>query len=72
MTTTTETQARPRRSTASTSRPTPEAIWDAITKPEWTERYGYGGLADYDLRPGGRAITRTRRRRCAPTRACRT
>ena len=20
---------------------TPEAIWDAITKPEWTERYGY-------------------------------
>ena len=32
---------------------TPEAIWDAITKPEWTERYGYGGVADYDLRPGG-------------------
>jgi uncharacterized protein YndB with AHSA1/START domain len=31
----------------------PEAIWDAITKPEWTERYGYTGLADYDLRPGG-------------------
>jgi uncharacterized protein YndB with AHSA1/START domain len=33
---------------------TPEAIWDAITKPEWTEKYGYGGLASYDLRPGGR------------------
>ena len=32
---------------------TPQAIWDAITKPEWTERYGYTGLADYDLRPGG-------------------
>jgi uncharacterized protein YndB with AHSA1/START domain len=32
-----------------------EAIWDAITKPEWTERYGYGGVADYDLRPGGTA-----------------
>ncbi len=33
---------------------TPEAIWDAITKPEWTERYGYGGRAEYapDLRPG--------------------
>ena len=31
---------------------TPEAIWDAITKPEWTDRYGYGGTADYDLRPG--------------------
>ncbi len=33
-------------------------MWDAITKPEWTERYGYGGVADYDLRPGGRAIMR--------------
>jgi uncharacterized protein YndB with AHSA1/START domain len=31
----------------------PEAVWDAITKPEWTEKYGYGGQADYDLRPGG-------------------
>jgi uncharacterized protein YndB with AHSA1/START domain len=31
----------------------PEAIWEAITKPEWTERYGYTGLVDYDLRPGG-------------------
>jgi uncharacterized protein YndB with AHSA1/START domain len=38
---------------------TPQAIWDAITKPEWTERYGYGGRAEYDLRPGGkyRALT---------------
>ena len=32
---------------------TPEAIWDAITKPEWTERYGYGGRSEYDLRTGG-------------------
>jgi uncharacterized protein YndB with AHSA1/START domain len=32
---------------------TPQAIWDAITKPEWTEKYGYGGRAEYDLRPGG-------------------
>jgi uncharacterized protein YndB with AHSA1/START domain len=32
---------------------TPQAIWDAITKPEWTERYGYGGRAEYELRPGG-------------------
>jgi uncharacterized protein YndB with AHSA1/START domain len=33
---------------------TPEAIWDAITDPEWTQRYGYGGRAEYepDLRPG--------------------
>lgn len=33
---------------------TPQAIWDAITKPEWTERYGYGGHADYDLRQRGK------------------
>ncbi|WP_248964856.1 SRPBCC domain-containing protein [Sphaerisporangium perillae] len=32
----------------------PEAIWDAITKPEWTERYGYRSPAQFDLRPGGR------------------
>ena len=34
---------------------TPEAIWDAITKPEWTERYGYAARVEYDLRVGGRA-----------------
>jgi uncharacterized protein YndB with AHSA1/START domain len=40
-------------------RTTPEAIWDAITKPEWSQKYGYGGSVDYDLRPGGqfRAFT---------------
>jgi uncharacterized protein YndB with AHSA1/START domain len=32
---------------------TPQAIFDAITKPEWTQRYGYTNLADYDLRVGG-------------------
>ena len=32
----------------------PQAIWDAITKPEWTEKYGYGGRVEYDLKPGGR------------------
>ena len=32
---------------------TPQAIWDAITTPEWTERYGYQAPAEYDLRPGG-------------------
>jgi uncharacterized protein YndB with AHSA1/START domain len=37
---------------------TPEAIWDAITKPEWTRRYGYRGIADYDLRPGGKYVWR--------------
>jgi uncharacterized protein YndB with AHSA1/START domain len=34
-------------------RATPQAIWDAITKPEWTERFGYGVRDEYDLRPGG-------------------
>jgi uncharacterized protein YndB with AHSA1/START domain len=34
-------------------RATPEAIWTAITDPDWTDRYGYGGRAEYDLRPGG-------------------
>jgi uncharacterized protein YndB with AHSA1/START domain len=32
---------------------TPEAIWEAITSPEWTEKYGYASRAEYDLRPGG-------------------
>lgn len=32
---------------------TPEAIWEAITKPEWTVRYGYAPLVEYDLRAGG-------------------
>src|SRR5829696_3278534 len=32
---------------------TPEAIFEAITKPEWTIRYGYNNYADFDLRPGG-------------------
>jgi uncharacterized protein YndB with AHSA1/START domain len=30
-----------------------ERIWQAITDPEWTNRYGYTGYAHYDLRPGG-------------------
>lgn len=33
---------------------TPQAIWDAITKPEWIEKYGYGARAEYDLRAGGK------------------
>jgi uncharacterized protein YndB with AHSA1/START domain len=32
---------------------TAEAIWTAITDPEWTDRYGYGGFVEYEeLRPG--------------------
>ena len=32
---------------------TPQKIWDAITEPEWTARYGYSAPASFDLRPGG-------------------
>jgi uncharacterized protein YndB with AHSA1/START domain len=32
---------------------TPEAIWEAITTPDWTQRYGYRAPVEYDLRPGG-------------------
>jgi uncharacterized protein YndB with AHSA1/START domain len=31
----------------------PQAIWDAIIKPEWAEKYGYACRVSYDLRPGG-------------------
>ena len=32
---------------------TPEAIWEAITTPEWSARYGYGAASEYELSPGG-------------------
>jgi uncharacterized protein YndB with AHSA1/START domain len=28
-------------------RATPQAIWDAITKRDWSDRYGYGGFPEY-------------------------
>jgi len=34
-------------------RATAQAIWDAITSPEWTTKYAYRGAAEYELRPGG-------------------
>ncbi len=34
-------------------RATPQAIWEAITDPSWTEKWGYGLRETYDLRPGG-------------------
>ena len=37
-------------------RATPEAIWDAITKPDWNEKYGYPGRGEFDLRPGGKYL----------------
>ena len=30
-----------------------QKVWDAITTPEWTARYGYKAHSEYDLRPGG-------------------
>ena len=30
-----------------------QAIWDAITKPEWSEKYAYGGRVHYELKAGG-------------------
>ena len=35
---------------------TADAIWTAITDPEWTDRYGYGGFVHYDLEPGGALV----------------
>ena len=37
---------------------TPEAIWEAITSPEWTAKYGYHAIAEYDLKPGGKYLRR--------------
>ena len=34
-------------------RAAPEAIWEAITSPEWTVKYAYKGAVEYELRPGG-------------------
>ena len=31
----------------------PEAVWDAITSAEQTERYGYRSRSEYELHPGG-------------------
>ena len=33
---------------------TPQAVWEALTKPEWTVKYGYAPLVDYELKPGGK------------------
>jgi uncharacterized protein YndB with AHSA1/START domain len=35
-------------------RSTPEQIWEAITSPEWTAKYGYRTKAEFDLRPDGK------------------
>jgi uncharacterized protein YndB with AHSA1/START domain len=30
-----------------------EAVWQAITDPDWTERYGYHVRSEFELQPGG-------------------
>jgi len=30
-----------------------ERVWEAITSPEWSEKYYYGTRVDFDLTPGG-------------------
>jgi uncharacterized protein YndB with AHSA1/START domain len=34
----------------------PEEIWEAITDAEWTERFGYKGRTEYELRAGGAVV----------------
>ncbi len=35
---------------------TPERVWEAITDPEWNDKYGYRARSNYELRPGGAYI----------------
>ena len=32
----------------------PAAIWDALTKPEWTAQYGYRAMSEYEIKAGGK------------------
>jgi len=34
-------------------RAAPLEIWDALTRPGWTQQYGYRAPAQYEMRPGG-------------------
>jgi uncharacterized protein YndB with AHSA1/START domain len=34
-------------------RATSQEIWDALTRPGWTQKYGYRAPAQYEIRPGG-------------------
>ena len=37
----------------------PAAIWDALTKPEWTAQYGYRALSEYELKAGGKFVCKS-------------
>jgi len=32
---------------------TAEEVWDALTRPGWTQKYGFRAAVHYDMRPGG-------------------
>jgi hypothetical protein len=32
---------------------TAQDVWDALTRPGWTRKYGYRTLVKYDPQPGG-------------------
>jgi uncharacterized protein YndB with AHSA1/START domain len=34
----------------------PAAIWDAITSPDWNNKYGYRSTSEFDLKPGGKFV----------------
>ncbi|WP_029210138.1 SRPBCC domain-containing protein [Arsenicicoccus bolidensis] len=36
-----------------------QRVWDAITTPELSTKYGYGGIVEYDLRDGGDYVSHT-------------
>ena len=58
--------ARPRRSTSSFIKATPEQIWEAITKPEFTRRYFFGARHRAST-PDRYLLARPRRRACGAT-----
>lgn len=37
----------------------PQSIWEAITSPEWTAKYGYQAPQHYELRAGGKFTARS-------------
>ena len=41
---------------------TAQAIWDAITQPEWAKRYGYGCPSSTTCAPAARFAARPTRR----------
>lgn len=36
-----------------------QRVWDAITTGEFSTKYGYGGIVEYDLREGGDYVSHT-------------